>query len=91
MIAGENINTCSNVAEINSAQRSNQLVINGSTISNTLTLNRTYGAATGINSIVPAEIINYDTSLYLWANNKSDVTRTGKIKSVFQQELSPRY
>ena len=90
LIAEGGISTCQN-ENINSSINSRQLKINGATISDTLMLRRTYGAATRYNSIIPAEIINYDTSLYLWADKKTDVTRTGKIMSVYQQELSPRY
>ena len=71
--------------------RSKQLMINGSVISNTLTLGRTYGAATGKNSVVPAEIINYDTSLYLWANNQSSAKTSGKLAETYINELAPRY
>ena len=95
LISKGNINTCADieggVPEVNSVMRSNELIINGAIIAETLTLGRTYGAATGVNSIVPAEIINYDSSLYLWANQKSDVTKTGKIVTTYQKELSPRY
>ena len=90
LIAGGDIKTCNNDDE-NEERNSNQLKINGATVSNTLTLNRTYGAATVFNSIIPAEIINYDTSLYLWANGKSNVAQTGKIVTAYQVELSPRY
>ncbi len=90
LIANGDVNTC-NSGNINAKQNSNQLKINGAVISNTLTLNRTYGAATGNNSIVPAEIINYDDSLYLWGNRKFDMSETGKIMTTYQKELSPRY
>ena len=90
LIANGDINTC-NSGDINARQNSNQLKINGTVISNTLTLNRTYGAATGNNSVVPAEIVNYDNSLYLWGNRKFDMSETGKIKTAYQKELSPRY
>ena len=95
LIAGGNINTCvkgsDNNPDVNDPDRSNRLVINGAVIANTLTLGRTYGAGKGYDSIVPAEIINYDSSLYLWANQKSDVTKTGKIVTTYHKELSPRY
>ena len=90
LIADGGIDTC-NSGDVNAWQNSTQLKINGSVIADTLSLNRTYGGATGANSIIPAEIINYDASLYLWANGRSDITRSGKIVSVYQQELSPRY
>ncbi|MBQ1387992.1 hypothetical protein IIY68_04380 [Candidatus Saccharibacteria bacterium] len=90
LIADGSVNTC-NSGDVNLQQNSTQLKINGSVVSDTIDLNRTYGAATGANSIIPAEIVNYDTSLYLWANQRSDITRTGKIMTAYQHELSPRY
>lgn len=94
LIADKNINTCDgkkNNEDVNLEARSKQLVINGSVISNALTLGRTYGAATGKNSVIPAEIINYDTSLYLWANNQSSATTSGKLTETYINELAPRY
>ena len=91
LIADDKINTCSNNVTDNSSLRSTPLMIRGSVISNTLTLGRTYGAATGKNSVVPAEIINYDTSLYLWANNQSSATAPGKLTETYINELAPRY
>ena len=91
LIAENNINTCSDSDDINAEMNSKQLKINGSVISNTLTLNRTYGAAKGVNSVIPAEIVNYDTSLYLWANKQADVTTSGKLTEAYISELAPRY
>lgn len=91
LIAEKDIDTCYDFDNINSIARSTPLTINGATISNTLNLKRTYGAATGVNSIVPAEIVNYDTSLYLWANKQADVTSSGKLTEASVRELAPRY
>ena len=89
LIAEGIINTCNN-NDVNSRDRSNQLKINGAIIANKLKANRTYGASVGMESGTPAEIINYDTSLYLWGASESDVTKTGKLKVVYQTELPPR-
>lgn len=91
LIADGNINDCYDSDKINAKDNSTRLKINGSVIADTLTLKRTYGAAMGYNTVIPAEIINYDTSLYLWANGESDVVKSGKIVTAYQQELSPRY
>ena len=94
LIAENSINTCSDVDESRantSRENSNQLVINGATISNKLILNRTYGAATGVNSIIPAEIINYDSSLYLWGSKQADMTNSGELTEASIRELAPRY
>lgn len=99
LIAEENVDTCSAtdgdkgaVTGIDSEANSKQLKINGMILANSLTLNRTYGAARGVRSIVPAEIINYDTSLYLWSfGGKSDPENTGKFTQTYLRELPPRY
>lgn len=92
LIADGKIDTCVTAeGEYDDESNSKRLVINGSTISDTLNLNRTYGAATGANSIEPAEIINYDTSLFLWANKQADATTSGKLTETYVRELAPRY
>ncbi len=90
LIAKETVDTCYDVNDVNHKDRSNQLRINGSVITGKLKANRTYGAATGSNSIVPAEIINYDTTLYLWGAKKADVTETGKLDTTYLRELAPK-
>ncbi len=91
LIAENNINTCYNSDNINDRINSNQLIINGSVITDTLSANRTYGAAKGANSIIPAEIINYDATLYLWGNNESSLAGGGRFSSVYLREVAPRY
>lgn len=92
LIADEDVNTCDDENE-NSPNRSiGQLKINGAVIANTLTLNRTYGAATGKNSVIPAEIINYDSSLYSLSNVvTSNSGGTGTLVQAYSRELAPRY
>ena len=59
---------------------------------NKLFFNRTYGAATGVNSKVPAEIVNYDTSTILWGRAKSDPNNEHKnLTAVYTHEIAPRY
>lgn len=91
LIAKDDVNTCYDSTDINSQANSRQLKINGTVITGTMTANRTYGAAKGVNSIIPAEIVNYDATLYLWGANESDVTNTAKITTTYSRELSPRY
>ncbi len=76
---------------INSPGNSVQLKINGTIIANELIANRTYGAATGANSIIPAEIINYDSTLYLWGQKNINLLNTGELETTYQTELAPRY
>ncbi len=90
LIAEDDVDTCADSTDINSPANSHQLVINGTVIAGQLKANRTYGAATGSNSIVPAEIINYDSTLYLWGSKKADVTETGKLDTTYSRELAPR-
>lgn len=90
LIAENAVNTCSD-GDVNDKVRSRQLKINGSIISNTLTLGRTYGAAFGAWSIAPAEIINYDTSLYLWSRKLNATTSMDKLVEAYTKELAPRY
>ena len=95
LIAEEVVNTCvdddGNTPYLNSNLRSKQLVINGTIIANKLLANRTYGAATGANSIIPAEIINYDSTLYLWGQNNTESLDSGSLEVTYQTELAPRY
>lgn len=90
LIADEYVNTCVS-DDYNSAINSTQLKINGSVIANKLILNRTYGAGAGDYSIVPAEIINYDPTLYVWGRGRSEKINEGRYISEFMREMSPRY
>ena len=91
LIAEGSVNTCANSEDTNSSANSRQLIINGSIITDILEANRTYGAASGSNSIIPAEIVNYDATLYLWSSNKADVSNSGRLMETYTHELSPRY
>ncbi len=71
LVSEGKVRTCDST-NINSRRNSTQLVINGSVVAKKLIPNRTYGAATGMNSIVSAEIINYDPTLYLWGSDGDD-------------------
>ena len=87
----KSIDTCYNGGDVNSGARSNQLVITGAAITGTLNLNRTYGTGIGRYSIAPAELINYDSSLYLWANAQSEGATSGQMSETAIRELAPRY
>ncbi len=91
LIAENDINTCYSSEDINDSLHSNQLIINGSIITDTLSANRTYGAAKGVNSIIPAEIINYDATLYLWGANKADTSESPGLSETYVHEIAPRY
>ena len=105
LIADNDVVTCDNFehdynnainksqAHVNDEANSHQLIINGAIIANRLIPNRTYGAATGGNSMVPAEIINFDPTLYLWGNNKSDdsTDSSTNLDTSIIKELAPRW
>ena len=97
LVADNNINTCvdengNTPEDVNASIRSNQLVINGAIIANSLDLNRTYGAGMGRASIIPAEIINYDSSLYLWdERQEAEIKETKRLVETYSAEVAPRY
>ena len=98
LIANNKIDTCPNsdgtndegIARINEAKNNNQLLVNGIIVTNTLDLNRTYGAATGTNSGIPAEIVNYDASTILWSTSQTTTDDYSNMTIVYQHEMAPR-
>lgn len=84
------VNTCSDGSDVNNGSRSRQLKINGAVIAGSLKANRTYGAGTGAYSVIPAEIIDYDASLYLWGAPRADASSSGRLDTVYVRELAPR-
>ena len=92
LISDGEVTTCSDSNDINAEKNSNQLVVNGAIIAKNMIANRTYGAATGANSIIPAEIINFDPTLYLWGSSDVDSgDNSADMDMTYIQELSPRY
>ena len=75
---------------INEAANSVQLRINGAVVAKTLIANRTYGAASGANSIIPAEIINFDPTLYMWGGLGNEEGSDGDLEVTLMKELAPR-
>ena len=76
---------------INQRANSNQLFINGAIIAKRLIANRTYGAATGANSIVPAEIVNFDPTLYQFGGSaEANDDTTGRLDVTTMHEVAPR-
>lgn len=101
IIAENTVVTCKNfegnltdknvTKHINDPANSNQLYINGTIIASRLIANRTYGAATGANSIVPAEVINFDPTLYRFGGSAAaDDDTTGRLDVTYMHELAPR-
>ena len=101
LIAGGTVNTCADEngdsPEVNSAERSQQLMINGAVVAAKLEAKRTYGAGPGVNSGVPAEILNFDPTLYRFGEIQSSNEDAGEsfetttnLDTVYQKELAPR-
>ena len=102
VLMGNIVNTCSdgNEDNISAQEYSNQLTIYGAVIANKLEAKRTYGAAAGVNSMVSAEIIDFDPTLYLWKGindiDNNDIednkeNRSSSVDIVYTKELAPRY
>ncbi len=91
VIAGGQVKTCMENPDINDALRSNQLAIRGAVIASGIDLGRTYGAATGRNSGMSAEIIDYDTSILLWGKFMAGAAESNTLTITYQNELAPRY
>ena len=66
-----------------------QLRINGTVIADMIKLYRIYGASTGLNSIVPAEIINYTPTIYIWGSGNASNSKP-EVHTTYQHELAPR-
>ena len=93
LIAENSVKTCSDSNDVNARVNANPLTINGGVVSKTLEPRRTYGAATGANSVIPAEIINFDTSLYLWGgdwNEEAVDNQSTNMDITYNKEIAPR-
>ena len=101
LIAENTVVTCNNfdgnltneniTKHINDQANSTQLYINGTIIASRLVANRTYGAAAGANSIVPAEIINFDPTLYQFSGSaQADDDTGGRLDATYTHEVAPR-
>ncbi|MDO4507794.1 MAG: hypothetical protein Q4B65_00140 [Candidatus Saccharibacteria bacterium] len=103
LIAENGINTCPSAGDVNAAERSNQLIVRGMVISDSLELNRTYGASSGKynygtiggggngGSNISAEVINYDASAILWGRYMAGSAESDTLTVTYQHELAPRY
>ena len=102
VLMAKNVETCGNSDNINAEINSNQLKVYGAILTEKLIANRTYGAAAGVNSMVPAEIIDFDPTLYLWSgvNRAVDGSEGGEeteknnglnVDTVYVRELAPRF
>lgn len=67
----------------------NYLQVNGPVMAQQLWLRRTGGSGVGSASGDPSEVFNLRPDAYLWAFAQSSVT--GRIQSVYTQELPPRF
>ena len=92
-MANNTVNTCSDADNDNEndSRRSTQLTINGAVIANKVEFKRTYGAATGERSGIPAEIINFDPTLYLWGGSDVKTDANTSLINTYIHELPPRF
>lgn len=96
IIADGTVNTCVEATDDgdqhkNSPSRAHQLVVNGTIVANRIEFKRSFGMGTGIHTMTPAELINYDTSIYLWANRQAEGGNSGQMTEATIRELAPRY
>ena len=109
VLYAERVITCNNIdnegsgslndkiaRKINDKANSNQLYISGAVLAGRLYANRTYGSGDGANSIVPAEIIDFDPSLFAWggvagSTDEDDEGFDGVIETTYITDLPPRY
>ncbi len=104
LLAGKNLNTCAKLSgssvteatkasgthEVENLYCARQLKINGVIIADVIKFYRIYGASNGLNSIVPAEIVDFSPSLYMWGSSETDSTFHKGIYTTYQRELAPR-
>lgn len=92
LIATDQINTCSSVADnakLTDKDCDKALVVNGPVMTNKLLLRRTAGSGTGSQSGDPAEVFNLRADAYLWAIARSN--DLGRAQTVYSTELPPRF
>ncbi|MEO6109438.1 MAG: hypothetical protein ABIP50_00295 [Candidatus Saccharimonadales bacterium] len=89
------LNTCRDAADsgdminLSSALCTNTLTINGPVMAKKVYLHRTAGATQGAGAGDPAEVFNLRPDAYFWAINRASTT--GRVQTVYSQELPPRY
>jgi hypothetical protein len=91
LIASGTLNTCSNIVRtaitINTCNT--LLTMNGPVMAKEVQLWRTAGSGNGDASGDPAEVFNLRPDAYLWGIAQS--ARSGRLETVYQRELPPRY
>ncbi|RWZ78451.1 MAG: hypothetical protein EOT05_01680 [Candidatus Microsaccharimonas sossegonensis] len=85
------LNTCSNINRTSiTINNCNQLLtINGPVMAKEVQLWRTAGSLDGDNSGAPAEVFNLRPDAYLWGLSQS--AQSGRLETVYTQELPPRF
>jgi len=66
-----------------------QLVFHAPVLTKEITLNRTYGAGSGTNSVKRAEIFDFDPYTQLWSSNQ--MKDFGQANTVYSKQLPPRF
>lgn len=91
LIARGTLNTCAGVARttITTNSCNTPLTVNGPVMANQLQLWRTAGSNTGVGSGDPAEVFNLRPDAYLWGLSQS--SKSGRLQTVYEKELPPRF
>lgn len=85
------INTCASKSassRLTISDCNQQLTVNGPVVANRLLLLRTFGAGSGVNAGVPAEIFNLRPDAYVWGYDQANSTR--RANTVYLREAPPR-
>jgi len=92
LIASDTINTCADAgtsASLTINRCKARLTVNGPVMANKLLLWRTGGSEAGTAAGDPAEVFNFRPDAYLWGISQS--LKSGRLETVSERELPPRY
>ena len=93
LIASGTLNTCSDVgnsvASLTIGVCGARLTVNGPVMAGRLLLLRTAGSGSGDAASDPAEVFNLRPDAYLWGISQS--SKSGRLETVFERELPPRF
>ena len=92
LIATGTINTCYDAgssASLTINRCKARLTVNGPVMANKLLLWRTGGSESGAAASDPSEVFNLRPDAYLWGISQS--SKSGRLETVYQRELPPRF
>ena len=92
LIARDTINTCydaGSIAALTINLCKATLTVNGPVMTNKLFLWRTGGSESGAGAGDPAEVFNFRPDAYLWTISQN--SKSGRLETVYERELPPRF